>query len=120
MFTPIFFLKHNNPTILKIRFIPTFFKNTTYFPTNLHFYLLSGMGSPGGGRHPQNFKNLGVTPNKNCKNLVGTSTPNSEKSKFLVAQRLKWIPSPLTPGYATPNPTKKVGVKKKTPKKSPL
>ena len=65
MFT-LFFLKHNTPTIFENSFYThfVFVKNTPYFPTNLLFFLLSGMGSPGAGRNPQNFKNLGVTPNK--------------------------------------------------------
>ena len=89
MFTPNFFL-NNNRTIFENSFYTHFFcKKYPVFLTNLHFYLLSGMGSPGAGRNPQNFKNLRVTPNKIVRNLVETSTPNSEKYKFLVAQAAK-------------------------------
>ena len=59
------------------------------------------------------FRKLGGNPKQNCKNLVGTPTPNSEKCKFLIAQAAK-VDSPTSnPGLRHPQPHQKSGGKEK-------
>ena len=66
------------------------------------------------------FRKLGGNPKQNCKNLVGTPTPNSEKCKFLIAQAAK-VDSPTSnPGLRHPQPHQKSGGKEKKNTKNHL